>query len=69
MKKVFAINLANQLHRKYGEEHFVIWDPSSYREMLTRSGYVVKSESEMIEEYGSVESYTYHVVHVSERVA
>lgn len=69
MKKVFAIELANKLLSKTGEEHYVIWDPSSYREFFTRSGYVVKSETQMIEDYDRIEEYVFHIVHVSEKAA
>lgn len=65
MKRKEAIFLANKKESETNETHFVVWEPQDLKEALTASGYRVKSETEMIDEYGSVENFLPHVVHVS----
>ncbi|MBP1308985.1 hypothetical protein JOD82_002005 [Paenibacillus sp. 1182] len=69
MRKRKAIKIADQRGYKTGLQHFVIWDPQTIREAFTFSGYQVKSEKEMIEDYGSVEEYLLYVAYVTRQVS
>lgn len=65
LRRGVAVREANRLDSITGENHYVVWDPVNYREIFTASGYVVKSEAEMIETYGTVEDGALLIVHAS----
>lgn len=62
MKKGQAVNLAVKMTSETKEPHYVVWEPNSLKETITASGYRVKSETEMIIDYGSVENFYPNIV-------
>ncbi|ADO59748.1 hypothetical protein [Paenibacillus polymyxa] len=69
MRKRKAIQMADQKGYETGLQHFVIWDPETIREAFTFSGYQVKSEKEMIEDYGSVEECLLYIAYLTRQVS
>lgn len=65
MRRGVAVQEAKRLESQTGEHHYVVWDPANYREIFTVSGYVVNSETEMIETYGNIEECSLIIVHAS----
>jgi hypothetical protein len=69
MRKGVAIKLAELQAQLTSVEQFVVWDPQTVKESFALSGYQVKSEKELIEEFGSVEDYSLYVSYVAHQAS
>ncbi|WCK57195.1 hypothetical protein PP175_28825 (plasmid) [Aneurinibacillus sp. Ricciae_BoGa-3] len=61
MKKNTAITLANERSVEKQKPHYVVYEPATYRDIFDNTGYQVKSEQQMIADYGKIPSFM--VVH------